>query len=247
MSVYISYFTNMITTPIKTRIFREHESLTDFIREHIKKLPEKSIIVVTSKIVALAEGRTAPNDGPDAKERLIRAESESVIQAKHAFLTLTNGMLVASAGIDASNADGKFILLPKDSYRSARDLRKKLLKIYGVRNLGVLITDSRTLPLRAGVIGVSTGFAGFGGLRDYRGTKDIFGRELKFSRTNIADCLASAAVVEMGEAAECQPLAVIRDATVKFTNRAVRKNEILIPADKDLYAPLLAPLIKKKR
>lgn len=234
----------MIVTPIKTNIFRENESLRDFIIEYIKKVPERSIIVVTSKIVALSEGRTVINSGPEVKERLIRTEADAVIQAEYAHLTLTDGMLMASAGIDASNADGKYILLPKDSYKAARTLRTELKKAYGIKNLGILITDSRTFPLRAGVIGVATGFAGFKGLRDYRGKKDIFDRPLQFSRTNVADCLAAAAVLEMGEAAEHHPLAMIREATVEFTDRPTRKNEITIPIENDLYTPLLKPLMK---
>lgn len=105
---------------------------------------------------------------------------------------------MASAGIDESNANGKLVLLPKDSFKTARFLRDKLRQKYGVRHLGVLITDSRTTPLRAGVTGVALGYAGFRGVKDYRGTPDIFGRKFKFSRTDVADSLATAAVFAIG-------------------------------------------------
>lgn len=239
--------TTMIVKPIKTRIFKEGESLVDFIREHIYSIPDKSVLVVTSKIVALAEGRTAENSGPKSKEMLIRSESEAMLHTKYIHLTLKDGMIMAAAGIDASNADGRFILLPKDSFKTARMLRNKLMKAYKVRDLGILVTDSRTFPLRSGVIGLATGFAGFRGVRDYRGAPDLFGRKLKFSRTNVADCLASAAVTEMGEAAESLPLALITDARVEFTDKLVRKNSVNIRLDDDIYRPLLLPLMRKMR
>lgn len=235
----------MIITPIKTRIFSENESLVEFVREHIKKIPEKSVLVITSKIVALSEGRTAPGGDEKAKAALIRRESEATIKTKYIHLTLKDGMIMAAAGIDASNGNGRLILLPRDSYKSARKIREELMRIYRVRDLGVLITDSRTFPLRAGVIGLTTGFAGFHGIRDYRGKKDIFGRRLAFSRTNVADCLASAAVVEMGEAAEAQPLALITGAPAEFTGKAMRKNSVSIPIEDDLYKPLLRPIISR--
>src|SRR3989344_3325993 len=206
----------MIIRSIKTRIFQEGENLSAFITDYFKKLPEKSVIVVTSKIVALAERRTAVAENAQTKEKLIRGESDLAIPTKYVWLTVKDGTVMASAGIDESNANGKLILLPKDSFKTARDLRNKLRQKYSVRHLGVLITDSRTIPLRAGVTGIAVGYAGFRGLKDYRGTPDIFGRQFKFSRTNIADGLATAAVLVMGEGNEQQPLAIIERAPVEF-------------------------------
>ena len=192
----------MIIQPIKTRIFQEGDDLFLFITDYFKKLSEKSVIVVTSKIAALAEKRTAVAENIKMKEKLIRAESELAIPTKYAWLTVKDGMVMASAGIDESNANGKLILLPKDSFKTARFLREKLQKHFRVKHLGVLITDSRTIPLRAGVTGVALGYAGFRGVKDYRGTPDIFGRKFKFSRTNVADSLATSAVLVMGEGNE---------------------------------------------
>lgn len=237
----------MIIDPIRTRIFQEKEPLVGFILEHIPKLREKSILVVTSKIVALAEGRTVTDGGRSSKTELIRAESEALIRTKYIHLTLKDGMLMAAAGIDASNAAGKLILLPRDSFKAAREIRTKLMKAYRLKQLGVLITDSRTFPLRAGVIGIATGFAGFEGIRDYRGMPDIFGRIMRISRTNVADCLASAAVTEMGEADEQQPLAVIRGARAEFTRTLIRAGSVAIPIEDDLYRPLLGPLVRKAK
>src|SRR5680860_576227 len=109
-----------------------------------------------------------------------------------------------------------------------------LQKKFKIKNLGVLITDSRLFPLRAGIVGAAIGYAGFKGVKDYRGTGDIFGRILKLSRTDIADSLATAAVVCMGEGREQQPLALITDAPVVFTEK-VNKKELYIDPREDLY------------
>ena len=116
----------MIIQPIKTRVFQEGDDLFVFITNYFKKISEKSVIVVTSKIVALAEKRPAVVENIKSKEKLIRAESEFAIPTKYVWLTIKDGMVMASAGIDESNANGKLILLPKDSFKTARFLRDKL-------------------------------------------------------------------------------------------------------------------------
>jgi len=184
--------------PIKTKVFEENKNLFEFILQYVKKIPENSILVVTSKIVALSEGRVVEFKNKEQKIRLIKQESDFALKTKYTWLTIKGGMVMASAGIDESNAKGKLILLPKDSFKSADFIRKKLKKIFKVKNLGILITDSRIFPLRAGIVGVSLGYAGFKGVRDYRNTPDIFGRVLKMSRTDIADGLATSAVLCMG-------------------------------------------------
>lgn len=231
----------MIIRPIKTRVFQEGDDLYAFVTDYVKKLSEKSVIVVTSKIVALAENRTAVAENIKTKEKLIRRESEFAIPTKYVWLTVKDSMIMASAGIDESNANGKLILLPKDSFKIARFLREKLRKRYGIKHLGVLITDSRTIPLRAGVIGIALGYAGFRGVKDYRGTPDMFGRKFEFSRTNIADSLATAAVLVMGEGNEQQPLAMIEKTHIEFCDKIHRK-ELHIDIQDDMYRPLFSKL-----
>ena len=231
----------MIIRPIKTHVFQEGDDLFAFITDYFKKLPEKPVVVITSKIVALAERRTAIAENAQMKEKLIRAESELAIPTKYVWLTIKDGMVMASAGIDESNANGKLILLPKDSFKTARFLRNKLRQKYGVRHLGVLITDSRTIPLRAGVTGVAVGYAGFRGIKDYRGMPDIFGRKFKFSRTDIADSLATAAVLVMGEGNERQPLAIVERAPVEFCDK-INRAELRIDIQEDMYRPLFSKL-----
>lgn len=234
---------------IKTRIFREKENLLPFIFKYIKKLPEKSILVITSKIVALAEGRVVEIDPKipyeKMRENIIRAESEYMLRTKYTWLTIKDGMVMSSAGVDESNADGKMVLLPKDGFQTAKVIRKKLQKKYKIKNLGILITDSRLFPLRAGIVGAAIGYAGFKGVRDYRGTPDIFGRILKLSRTDIADSLATSAVLCMGEGKEQQPLALITNAPVVFTEK-INKKELNIDPREDLYQPLFEKIRKIK-
>jgi len=237
----------MQISPIKTRVFREKEELLAFIFKHIKKIPEKSVLVITSKIIALSEGRTAQIDSSlshfDAREKIIKAESDYMLRTKYTWLTIKDGMVMSSAGIDESNANGKIILLPQDSFKTAAQLRKGLRKKYKLKNLGVLITDSRLFPLRAGIVGAAVGYAGFKGVRDYRGTPDIFGRKLKLSRTDVADSLATAAVLTMGEGRERQPLAIITGAPVEFTEK-INKKELMLDPREDLYQPLFEKIKK---
>ncbi|KKT01118.1 MAG: hypothetical protein UV76_C0002G0031 [Candidatus Nomurabacteria bacterium GW2011_GWA2_43_15] len=230
---------------IKTRIFQKNEDLLKFIFKYVKKLPEKSILVVTSKIVALSEGRTTEHKGEKQKIKLIKQESSFALKTKYTWLTIKDGIVMANAGIDESNAMGKIILLPKNSFKSAEIIRKRLQDKFGIKNLGILITDSRLFPLRAGIAGVALGYAGFEGIKNYIGEKDIFGRILKMSKTDVADSLATSAVLCMGEGKEQQPLAIITDAPVVFTDK-VKKSELIIDPKKDIYAPLFSKLNAKK-
>lgn len=236
----------MKVLPVRTGVFREGEDLALFITKHIPKLSEESVLAVTSKVVALAEGRTAAPATARERDALIRAESDTAIKTRLVTLTLKDGLYIANAGIDDSNGDGKLVLLPKDSFAAAKRIRDALCRRYKIRTLGVVITDSRVAPLRSGVTGVALGYAGFRGLRDYRGKKDIFGRMLSFTQTNVADSLATAAALVMGEGAERQPLAVIEDAPVEFASR-VNPAELLIPLEDDMYRPLFKTARRKKK
>jgi dihydrofolate synthase / folylpolyglutamate synthase len=228
----------MIVTPIHTRIFLEWESLIDFIDAYIPTLEDGDILVVTSKIVALAESRTfTPRDDAEKLEYIKRA-GIYIRKTKYVHLSLVWGLPIANAGIDESNADGKCILLPEDSYETAYILWRELRARYSIENLGIIITDSRTMPLRVGTTGVSLGHMGFHWLRDYREEKDLFGRPFHFSRTNIPDALATAAVHLMWEWDECQPLAVIKDPHVTYTDERQNGEDLIIEPEDDMYGSL---------
>jgi F420-0:gamma-glutamyl ligase len=152
-------------------------------------------------------------------------------------------MLIPSAGIDESNAFDHYILLPKNSYKSAKFIWQYLKKKFGLNYVGVIITDSKTTPLRWGTTGISLGYCGFYGLNDYIGEKDIFKREMMVTKSNIVDGLAAGAVVEMGEGSEQTPLAIITEAKqVRFKKMAITKKEIdgfKIDLEDDIYYPIL--------
>jgi dihydrofolate synthase / folylpolyglutamate synthase len=232
--------------PLKTKIFKEKEDLLSFILQYVKKLPENSILVVTSKIVALSEGRVVEKTTQKALDEIIKKESDFAIKTKHVWLTIKDGMVMAGSGVDESNADGKIILLPKDSFKAADKIRKELQRKFKVKNLGVLITDSRLFPLRAGIVGVALGYAGIEGIKNYIGKKDIFDRVMKISKTDVADSLATAAVLCMGEGREQMPLSIITNAPVNFTNKVKRK-ELIIDPREDIYAPLFSKLNGKRK
>lgn len=230
--------------PYTTKLFHESDDLSAFITTAIKKIPEASVLVVASKIVALSEGRTVFPYTKDIFEKLVHRESAWAISTMKTWLTEKDGMMMQSAGLDESNGGGKLVLLPVDSYKSAEVLRRSLMKHYGIKKLGVVISDSALFPLRKGVIAQAIGYAGFQGVRDYKGKKDLFGRVLKMSATNIADSLATAGSMAMGEGDECQPLALVTDAPIVFTS-ASQKGNISIPRTEDMFYPLFKKVSKR--
>lgn len=229
---------------IKTRLFIPNEKLLPFLDTYFKKVAEKDVLVITSKIVALAEGRIVEQWNEKIKKEIIRSESEIMIPAKYICLTVKDKMVMASAGIDESNAAGCLILLPKDSWRIAEMVRGYFMKKFKLKKLGVVITDSRNAPFRVGVTGVAIGYSGFKGLKDYRKSLDIFGRPFHFSRVDVADSLATAAVLGMGEGNERRPLAIISGADLEFINK-VNRQELRIDITDDMYGPLFQYVQKK--
>lgn len=236
----------MKLTAVHTDIFHPRENLPAFIVRHLPSVPEKSILAVASKLLALWKGEIVPYESPAQKEELILRESTAALKTPLAWLTVKDGMVMTNAGIDESNADGKLLLLPKNGYVAADELRQTLRARWNVTNLGVLITDSMILPLRAGVTAAAVAYAGFRGVKDLRGTPDIFGKKLEVTLVNAADSLASAAALCMGEGNEQSPLCVIENAPVKFSD-VINAAEIKYPVENDLYTPLFkaAGLIKK--
>ena len=227
--------------PIKTRIFHPGQNLTHFVLESVPKPRSRTVIAVTSKLVSLAENRVVPRDSTD-KKSLVQKESDKFLgEIGHGcFLTVKHGLLIPSAGIDESNsASGDYILFPEGPYASARKLWLELREAWALPELGIVLTDSRTSPLRRGVTGICLAYWGFKGLRNLIGTPDIFGRELKMTQINLADGLAGVAVMMMGEGKETTPLALIEGAEVEFQDRT-EPGEVAMPFEEDLYYPVLS-------
>jgi F420-0:gamma-glutamyl ligase len=234
-------------TAVQTSIFHPGQNLADFVAQNLESYlgglhREKLVVTVTSKIVSLAENCLVKKDSVGKKE-LVERESDVYLGeiGYGCHLTVKHGLLIPSAGIDESNSEtGDYILFPKDPFASLRDLHERLCSRFQIRELGLIMTDSHTTPLRNGVTGIALSYWGMHGIRSFIGSPDIFGRPLQMTNVNIVDALASAAVLAMGEANERRPLAVIRGAEVDFTDKT-DPNEVGIPIEKDLYGPILKP------
>jgi putative folate metabolism gamma-glutamate ligase len=247
----------MLIRPIKTRILQPpKDDLLAVIKFSLKKLPEKSILAITSKVVAIWQGQCIPRQKILSKDQLIIAESDKYLDRTHVpqnavMHTIKNNLFIPSAGIDESNANNYYILWPKNLEKTAYEIWKFLKRTYKTKNFGIIITDSHTIPLRRGVTGISLGYFGFEPLKNYVGTRDLFGRKLKITQANYVDSLATAAVLIMGEGTESTPLSLITNLPfIKFINHPFKtknKNSTLEIEEKtDLYYPLLSSVPWKK-
>lgn len=236
----------MKITALKTeKVTPRSTTLMAFLDRHLKRLPEHSILVITSKIVALCEGRYINHDS-SRKDNIIQQEADYYLpEEKSRYgipLTIKDNAFIARAGMDASNTGGYYSLLPKNSYRTARAIRASLVKRFSLQDVGVIIVDSHSTPLRRGTLGVAIGWSGFRGIKAYEKLPDIFGH-LFTTHQNIVDGLASAASLVMGEGAEQTPLTVIENIPfVSFNAASPTVHELAFFKPKltdDLFAPLL--------
>ncbi|MEU3498625.1 coenzyme F420-0:L-glutamate ligase [Kitasatospora cineracea] len=166
------------------------------------------VVVVTSKVVSKAEGRLVRAAD---REAAIDAETVRVVarRGRSRIVENRNGLVMAAAGVDASNTPpGTILLLPVDPDASARQLRSRLQELTG-RRLAVLITDTFGRPWRSGLTDVAIGAAGLPVLEDHRGRVDSHGNELRLTVTATADELAAAADLVKGKATGT-PVAVVR-------------------------------------
>lgn len=217
-------------TGLRTRIVNEGDDLSaELLRtaETAGGIQDGDILVVAENAVATAERRikrlsdvepsaeafdlgTDYNMDPRLVEAVL-SESDEVVGGIPGFLLcMKNGTLLPNAGIDQSNApEGSVVLLPLDPDASAEALRSDIRERTGAE-IAVIIADSRTHAMRLGCSGVAIGCAGMVAVVDERGRKDLFGRELHVTKRAVADNIASAAELVMGESDECTPAAIIR-------------------------------------
>lgn len=236
----------MEITAVKTKLVHPGDELDELLDSFLPLLAEGTIVAITSKIVSTCTRRIVPRQ-PERLVALIQKEAdaylpeESAVYDKH--LTIKNGHIIPSAGIDESNILDAYLLYPEDAQRSAEQIWRALRQKRQLNHLGVIITDSTVTPLRAGVTGVCIGWCGFEPLHDYVGTEDLFHQTLRMTKINVLDALAAAAVFVMGEGAEQTPLAIIRDAPKIVFQTDVptqaEKQSVCIDPDQDLFAPLL--------
>ena len=209
--------------PVKTTLIKPGESIFDVFAKHVKKLDEGCVIVISSKIAALEQKRII--DAEDFK-KVLKKEAQYISKRETCpgiYLTLADGILIPNAGIDFSNIKkGKAILWPKNPQKFAKKFHEKARRHYKIKRLGVLIVDSRCQMLRMGTLAVTLACAGIEPVKDERNKKDLFGNKLKVTRVAVADSLACAAHVVMGESKEKTPFVIIKNAPVKFTNKKSR-------------------------
>jgi len=226
--------------PVKTRILiPPQDDLFSALDEALSDVREKDIICVSSKVVAIHQGRCVPIGSIEKKE-LVEQEAELIIDRVNYStpLTVKQATFIGSAGIDESNANGYYILMPEGLFEFAALFHQYLLQKHSLKEVGVIITDSRSLPMRYGATGVSLAFWGFKPLIDHRGEKDLFGREIKFERSNLADGIAAGATVVAGEVDEQYPVIIARNVPqVTFTEMS-SPEELFSSMEDDLFRVL---------
>ncbi|MGQ9513639.1 MAG: coenzyme F420-0:L-glutamate ligase [Thermoproteota archaeon] len=246
--------------PIRTKLICEGDDLVDAILEPLREMKleiqDGDILVVASKVVSIVEGRTVSLDSVKPSRRakllgrryslepafveLVLRESDAIFGGVYrALYTLKNNILTANAGIDHKNATPRSaILWPKDPNISAKNIRRRIRALTGKR-IGVSIIDSRVAPLRMGTIGVTIGASGFELLRDCRGQKDLYGYPLLITTHALADDIASAAHLVMGEGAERIPAAIIRGAPSRLDGQGIEK--LIIDPERCLFMGVFKP------
>lgn len=237
----------MKVTAVKTKLLEANKyTLTEVLSESIDTLAEGSVVAISSKIVSLCEGNVLSLKDI-SKDDLIKKEADRFIPKEFSkygvYLTIKNGMLIPSAGVDESNTNGYYAMWPKDPQKTANYCWEFLREKFGLKKIGAIITDSTTSPLKWGVTGRAIAHCGFASINSKIGEHDLFNKTLRQTRINVADGLAASAVLCMGESIEQTPVAIIEDVPfVRFQDRVPTPEELRflrIEIKDDLYAPLL--------
>jgi coenzyme F420-0:L-glutamate ligase / coenzyme F420-1:gamma-L-glutamate ligase len=218
-------------------------------------LADGDVLAVAQKIVSKAEGRyldladvqpsaraqsLAVEVGKDARlVEVILSESRRVVRQRPGVLIVEHrlGFIMANAGVDRSNVDPAMgrepvLLLPRDPDASADHLRARLAAHFGSAP-AVIITDSWGRPWRRGTVGFALGAAGLPALMDMRGRPDLFGHALRVTQTGLADEIAAAASLLMGQADEAQPVVVVRG--LRWSGRSAPAATLIRAPDEDLF------------
>lgn len=219
------------------------------------RLADGDVLVVAQKIVSKAEGRAVrladvvPGErarelagrlGKDARLiELILREARAVLRVGREALIVEHrlGFVLANAGIDLSNAnedpaDPHALLLPLDPDASAARLRAQLAALTGA-TLAVIVNDSLGRAWRLGTMGQALGVAGLAAYVDLRGRPDLFGRVLRSTEIGLADELAAAASLVMGQADERRPAVIVRGLPATAPHRGAQA--LIRPLDQDLF------------
>ena len=235
------------------------DDLCALIREALARdaltLEDGDVLVLAQKIVSKSEGRTVRLSQVEPSERarvladavgkdprlveLVLQESNEVVRHRRDVLVVEHrsGFVMANAGIDMSNVlqddeDPSALLLPQDADSSCAALREALRAALDV-DVGIVINDSHGRAWRNGTVGVAIGVAGLPGVQDLRGSPDLFGRKLLITEVGLADEIAAAASLLMGQAAEGAP--VVRVRGFAWPRRPGRAAELVRPRQMDMF------------
>ncbi len=217
-------------------------------------LQDNDVIVVGQKVVSKAEGcmrdlrlvtpsaearRLARESQKDPREvEVLIGESRKILRVRPGLIIVEHrlGFICANAGLDHSNLGGEagewVLALPADPDASAREIRRSLQQASGCE-IGVLIIDSHGRAWRLGTVGTAIGVAGFPALLDLRGRPDLFTRNLQNTEVGLADELAAAASIMMGQADEGRPVVHVRGLPYPLRDGSLA--EILRPEEEDLF------------
>lgn len=241
----------MHATAYKTKLVQNGDDLFSVLKDALpEQLPERSIITLASKIPATCEGRFVAKTANtrEEKHQLVKQEADyylpSSLSKYDIMLTIKQNWMFANAGIDESNANDQYILWPADPQATANLVWQWLRTTYALREVGVIVTDSRSMPLSLGVVGHGISYCGFEPLYSYVGKPDLYGRLMQMEQVSVVQTIASMASLIMGEGAEQTPVAVFSDLPelVAFVDHAPTAQEIAqqhISLEDDIYAPLL--------
>ncbi|MBX5327863.1 MAG: coenzyme F420-0:L-glutamate ligase [Candidatus Bathyarchaeota archaeon] len=235
---------------IKIELVKTGDNLVDITLEALKKqnleLEDNDVLAITSKILSYAQNRLVnlndikPSEKakklakrfslqPEFAELVLREADKIYGGVEKAVLTLKNGVLTANAGIDNKNAPKNHVVLwPKNPQEWAKNVKEEIMRRTG-KQVAVLIVDSGLAPLRKGTEGLALAVAGFKPVIDRRGEKDVYGKPLVITHHAVADDLASAAHLLMGEVSEKTPIVLIKDAPVEFNDNVYNSTEMMMP------------------
>ncbi len=204
------------------------ELIADALQKSDTRLNNHDVLVVAQKIVSKAEDRlvdlatvdpseeaqrraTQTGKDPRLVELILRESVRVVRQTDSLIITETAfGTVMANSGVDQSNVEtGHVLLLPEDPDRSAATLRQQLMQRFS-RTVGVVIADSMGRAWRKGIVGHAIGVAGVEALVDLRTSLDLFGRALRATQIGLADEIAAAGTMVMGQGAEGRPVVLVR-------------------------------------
>jgi coenzyme F420-0:L-glutamate ligase/coenzyme F420-1:gamma-L-glutamate ligase len=238
-------------------IVKEGDDLASLICQATEKqetpIQNGDVIVITHVVVSRVEGNVVnletvtPSEfaktvakttckDPKLVEVILRESGSIVRMSDGKLITETKqGLICANSAIDRSNVpgDSNVALLPEDADRSARMIRQKIMQIVG-KDVAVIVSDTHGRPLRQGEINIALGIAGFEPIRDRRGENDLFGYKIKVKRTAIADELASAAELVIGQTNEAIPVAIIRGYPYLKSEKA-KATKLIRPREEDLF------------